>query len=830
MPFARNTIVLLFFISLATVTFGQIEINFKPQIIGQVPNPLTTNENVPITIELSNLLVVDLDDPYPNGFTLQLYEGNDYTFQGSTVTPKENYHGTLTVPVTVNDGQDDSKEFDFKIKVNEVHNVRPIITGQVPSPLHTTVGEKITIEFSHLIVVDPDNEYPEDFTLKISGGKNYDVDEHTVIPDPDFIGTLTVPVTVHDGEDESEKFNLKIEVTRPNIPPIITGQDELSTNEDQGITILLDNLNVTDPDNDYPNGFTLKIPQGNGNNYTVSGNTITPVGNFFGTLTVPGVTVSDGKDESNAFTLEIFVRAVNDAPVISGQTALSTYINTPITVQLSNLIVTDPDNEYPDGFTLKIASGFNYTVSGNTITPDPNFIGILRANAMVNDGATNSNSFEVQIRVIAAPNVAPLITGQTSEITITENRPPAPVQSLPILFSHLIVYDPDNTDYPTGFTLKVLNGAHYSVSGTTITPALNFTGLLSVRVTVNDGTASSNIFDLQVHVIPITSTPQIIGQKSLIIDEDESITIQLLDLFVSDADDQYPKGFTLQVLPGKDYTASDNTVTPALNLKGFLTVRVTVTDYDKNVSDPFNLAILINPLNDAPEITQFEDTPLSYEPGTGPAAVTSIFEVEDVDNDHLSFAEISIDSNYHKGYDELLFNDTANIRGVFDVNTGKLSLIGYATLAEYSEAIRSINYNYRLSEGESGNGPGILPGNKTIFLYVHDGQQASESRKRDIIMETAVLLDIPSAFTPNGEEPNETWNVEALSNAHQCDEAIIRVYNKRGLLLFQSIGLEKKWDGTFNGEVMPTDTYFYTIDLKLSYTKKTYKGVVTILR
>ena len=39
-----------------------------------------------------------------------------------------------------------------------------------------------------------------------------------------------------------------------------------------------------------------------------------------------------------------------------------------------------------------------------------------------------------------------------------------------------------------------------------------------------------------------------------------------------------------------------------------------------------------------------------------------------------------------------------------------------------------------------------------------------------------------------------------------------------------------KWDGTFMGEPLPVESYFFTIDLKLPYIEKLYKGVVTIVR
>ncbi|HMG91269.1 MAG TPA: gliding motility-associated C-terminal domain-containing protein, partial [Chryseolinea sp.] len=68
-----------------------------------------------------------------------------------------------------------------------------------------------------------------------------------------------------------------------------------------------------------------------------------------------------------------------------------------------------------------------------------------------------------------------------------------------------------------------------------------------------------------------------------------------------------------------------------------------------------------------------------------------------------------------------------------------------------------------------------------------------------------------------------------VANKDGLDQTIIKVYNKRGLLLYESDEFERDWDGTFNGELLPVDTYYYTIVVKLPYVRQTYKGVVTIL-
>ncbi len=505
-----------------------------------------------------------------------------------------------------------------------------------------------------------------------------------------------------------------------NHKPKIVGQEPLSVDEDQGLAIPMTALRVEDRDDwFYSWGFTMTLYPGE--HYTVDGHVITPVTNFNGKLKVD-VTVNDGVDESNKFKLEITVNPVNDKPVIAGHSTLSTREDQRITIQLTHLQVIDPDDKYPGDFSLTVHPGNNYSVEGNDVVPQ---------------------------------------------------------------------------------------------SG--------FTGTLSVMITVNDGEANSDPYMLPVTVNAINHIPQITGQALLQIDEDATVDIRLTDLNVIDEDNHYPEGFTLLIDPGEDYTVSHTTITPAPNYYGTLSIPVRVSD-GSNTSAPFLLRIAVAPLNDIPLLTELETVPLFFTPAMGTVSISETLEVADVDGDSIMFGVIGFrPGSYEPSADRLTYATTsgANIRGVFDPGTGMLTLIGKASPQTYTEAMRAVQYER------------LVPGTqeKVLYMSVNDGQSDSEEVERILRFGRAsVSLDIPTGFTPNGDTTNDTWRIVPLKSEEQYVNARIKVYNKAGVLVYESIGLDSEWDGRLNGEPLPADTYFYTIDLNMNSPEGYLKGLVTILR
>jgi gliding motility-associated-like protein len=321
----------------------------------------------------------------------------------------------------------------------------------------------------------------------------------------------------------------------------------------------------------------------------------------------------------------------------------------------------------------------------------------------------------------------------------------------------------------------------------------------------------------------------ITGQATLSTKEDTPITLRLQDLTVNDPDNAYPADFSLQILPGKNYTIKDLTITPAPNFNGSLAVSVTVNDGELD-SQPYSLTIAVTPVNDAPQIVNFETNAIQYVAGRGPVAVSQTIGVLDVDDDNIALAEVFFEQeSYRPGQDVLIFqgSDSIDIDGVFDPARGTMIFIGSAPPGEYQKAFRAIRYDY-IDDEESTSPPTDTV--KTLSFSVSDGQLKSAIVSRKIRVISTISLDIPNAFTPNGDLSNDTWKVTPIQTFDDYSDALIRVYNIRGQLLYEAKGFESSWDGTHNGETLPSDTYYFTIDLNLSYRAAKFKGVVTLLR
>ena len=79
-----------------------------------------------------------------------------------------------------------------------------------------------------------------------------------------------------------------------------------------------------------------------------------------------------------------------------------------------------------------------------------------------------------------------------------------------------------------------------------------------------------------------------------------------------------------------------------------------------------------------------------------------------------------------------------------------------------------------------------------------------------------VVVAIPKAFTPNGDNLNDVLKIEYGAGVSALNT--FAIYNRFGKMVFQTNDITKGWDGRFNGVDQDMDAYTYYIDYL------TYKG------
>jgi len=88
-------------------------------------------------------------------------------------------------------------------------------------------------------------------------------------------------------------------------------------------------------------------------------------------------------------------------------------------------------------------------------------------------------------------------------------------------------------------------------------------------------------------------------------------------------------------------------------------------------------------------------------------------------------------------------------------------------------------------------------------------------------------LDVPNAFTPLGNAPNNIIYVRGFGIGNMN----WRIYNRFGSLVFSTGDRRQGWDGKFKGVVQPMDVYAYTLEVEFTDgTRTTKKGDITLLR
>lgn len=95
-----------------------------------------------------------------------------------------------------------------------------------------------------------------------------------------------------------------------------------------------------------------------------------------------------------------------------------------------------------------------------------------------------------------------------------------------------------------------------------------------------------------------------------------------------------------------------------------------------------------------------------------------------------------------------------------------------------------------------------------------------------VVSKVFYLVQIPKYFTPNGDGVNETWYIKNLVR-RGLGQSTITIFNRYGKVITQFSGSDFGWDGTYNGQLLFADDYWFTIT---HFGKELAKGHFALLR
>jgi hypothetical protein len=583
-----------------------------------------------------------------------------------------------------------------------------------------------------------------------------------------FNGTDTLVVGTNDngntgaGGPKTDSDNVTINVAAVNDAPVNGVQGTQTVNEDTALVFVGGNaISISDVDANGGNetvtlsvasgaltlngtaGLAFTVGDGSADSTMTFSGTVGAINTALNGLSYQGNLNFNGQDTLNITTndngntgsggaksdtdaITINVSAVNDAPVVTAGHTLNYTENQAATAFDPAIAVSDVDNANLASATVQITGGY---VNGEDVLAFSNT-------------ATITGSFDPA----------------TGKLTLSGSDTVAHYQTALASVTYV-----NTSDNPSG-------------------------AARTVTITANDGALNSIAATDTINVTPVNDAPVVAAGHTLNYTENQVATAIDPAIAVSDVDSANLASATVQItgnyVNGEDVLAFSNTATitgsfdPStgkLTLNGsdsvanYQAALASVT-YVNTSENPSGLArtvtfitndgalnsvaatdtINVTPVNDAPVAAAGHT--LNYTENQAATAIDPAFTVSDVDSANLASATVQITGNYVNGQDVLSFSNTATITGTFDPSTGKLTLTGSDTVANYQAAIDSVKYS------NSSDDPSAA--SRTVTIITNDGAANSVAVTGTITVQP--VNDAPT-LVATGNNPNYSNGVDLFS-------------------------------------------------------------------
>lgn len=195
--------------------------------------------------------------------------------------------------------------------------------------------------------------------------------------------------------------------------------------------------------------------------------------------------------------------------------------------------------------------------------------------------------------------------------------------------------------------------------------------------------------------------------------------------------------------------------------------------------------------------------------------------------DRNSFTTILKSGNYSLTVTKDYGNAICEVTSDFEVYNSNIATITKIDTEDWSnnqnvisiEAEGDGDYEYSIDGLQYQDSPiftGLLSGLYTVFV--------NDKKGCGTATEEVFLLMYPKFFTPNGDGYNDTWQIQFSIIEPNMK---LEIYNRFGKLITRFSGNENGWDGTYNGQLLPSNDYWFTVRRQ---NGKEYRGHFSLVR
>ena len=93
------------------------------------------------------------------------------------------------------------------------------------------------------------------------------------------------------------------------------------------------------------------------------------------------------------------------------------------------------------------------------------------------------------------------------------------------------------------------------------------------------------------------------------------------------------------------------------------------------------------------------------------------------------------------------------------------------------------------------------------------------------VTKEVLVVDIPKFFTPNNDGDFDTWHIVGIET---LPGTVINIFDRYGKHIKQLTSSSPGWDGSYNGQILPTSDFWFTADVKRGGIAFEVKGHFTL--